>query len=118
MNKVLLNGRLTNDSKVNTTPNGRKYIRNALAVSRDFKNKNGGYDVDFIDFVLFDSSAEYLEKYCHKGDTIILEGHLQVNQYKDSKKLEIMGEKVNYICSAIGGKESKEFEVSSEELPF
>jgi len=118
MNKVVLVGRLASDSKVLTTNSGVKYTRNAIAVKRDFKGKDGGYDTDFLDFVAFDLEAEFLEKYCHKGDIVSLVARLQNNTYKDTKKLEIMGEKINLVSVAQPKEETPKVEEIEPELPF
>ena len=68
MNKVLLTGRLVKDCELMKTDSGTSVTKNSVAVRRDFKNSNGEYDTDFIDFVAFGTTAEYLASYGKKGN--------------------------------------------------
>lgn len=75
MNKVVLIGRLTKDV---TTGNGvAKYT---LAVDRKYK-KEGEPTADFINCVAFGKSAEFAEKYLHKGTKIAVVGRIQCGSY-------------------------------------
>ena len=53
-----------------------------LAVQRDFKNKDGNYDADFIRCKAFGKRGEFAEKYLHKGMKILAEGRLQSGSYE------------------------------------
>lgn len=78
MNKILLMGRLC------TEPEKRKNksLKFLLAVPR-YKDKSGDMISDFINVVAFDKTAEFINKYFHKGDKIIIEGRLQIDLYED-----------------------------------
>ena len=82
MNKVLLTGRLVKDCELMKTDSGTSVTKNSVAVRRDFKNSNGEYDTDFIDFVAFGTTAEYLASYGKKGNYIELVGRWQVRTYQ------------------------------------
>ncbi len=47
LNTVIIEGRLTKDPELKTTPNGISVSTFAVAVARDYKNSNGEYDSDF-----------------------------------------------------------------------
>lgn len=81
MNKVFMIGRLTKDNEVKHY-NDRKYLKNTIAVRRDFKNKDGKYDSDFFTFTTWGSQAEYLEKYSGKGSRLAICGKLLNNNYQ------------------------------------
>lgn len=84
MNKTILSGRLTADPDVSYTT-GREPMAVAsytLAVQRDFKNKDGEYETDFIRCKAFGKRGEFVEKYLHKGMKIIAEGRLQSGTYE------------------------------------
>lgn len=89
MNKTILSGRLTADPEVRYTT-GHEPMEVAvytLAVQRNFKNKDGNYDADFIRCRCFGKRAEFAERYLHKGMKIIVEGRLQTGSYdKDGVK--------------------------------
>lgn len=84
MNKTILTGRLTADPDVKYTT-GQEPMAIAsytLAVQRDFKNKDGNYDADFIRCKAFGKRGEFVEKYLHKGMKILAEGRLQSGSYE------------------------------------
>ena len=84
MNKVMLIGRLTADPTVGTTANGTKYARFTLAVDRDYGTKENR-QTDFFDVTVWRNSAEFAEKYLHKGNLVATEGSVQVNTYTDKE---------------------------------
>lgn len=81
MNKIILLGRLTKEP--DTRQAGEITIaRFTLAVNRRYK-KEGGQDADFPNVVAFGKTAEFAEKYLHKGVKIALEGRIQTGRYTD-----------------------------------
>ena len=84
MNKVTLLGRLTKDIDLSTYGRGKDkgcYTNYCVAVNRP--KKNGEEESDFIYCVSFGKTAEFLEKYARKGARVLVEGTLQVDNYKD-----------------------------------
>ena len=81
MNKLVLTGNICRDIEVGHY-NDRKYIKNSIAVRRDYKNKDGEYDTDFFNFTLWGSQAEFIENYGHKGDKICISGKILNNNYE------------------------------------
>lgn len=82
MNKVITMGRLTADPKVSQTTTGKKVARFNLALDR---MKDGA---DFPSYIAWEKRAEFLEKWCHKGMRLLVEGHLQTGTYeKDGHKV-------------------------------
>lgn len=81
MNKVILTGNIVRDFELMKTATGQSVVKNSVAVKRDYKNKNGEYDTDFIDFVAYGTTADYLATYGRKGDRIELIGSYQKRTY-------------------------------------
>lgn len=81
MNKIILSGNICKDLETKYY-NDKKYLKNSIAVKRDFKNKNDEYETDFFNFTLWGNQAEYLSKYGKKGDKIIISGKLLNNNYE------------------------------------
>ena len=81
MNKLILTGNICRDIEVGHY-NDRKYIKNSIAVRRDYKNKDGEYDTDFFNFTIWGSQAEFIEKFGHKGDKICICGKILNNNYE------------------------------------
>ena len=90
MNKTILIGRLTRDPEVRYTQgsNPTAVAKYSLAVPRKFK-RDGEPDCDFINCVAFGKSAEFAEKYLHKGTKIAVVGRIQTGSYtnKDGQKV-------------------------------
>ncbi|MCI1305389.1 MAG: single-stranded DNA-binding protein [Lachnospiraceae bacterium] len=85
MNKVILMGRLTRDPDIRYSQgeNGTQVARYTLAVDRRFRRQgnDGQQSADFISCVAFGKSAEFAERYFHKGIKIIVTGRLQTGSY-------------------------------------
>lgn len=90
MNKVILMGRLTRDPEVRyyQGENATAIARFTLAVDRRIKRDNEA-SVDYINCVSFGRSAEFAEKYFHKGTKIVIAGRIQTGNYtnKDGQKV-------------------------------
>lgn len=86
MNKVILMGRLTAEPQVSysSSNQGMAIARYTLAVDRRMaKKEDGKQDTDFINCVTFGKSAEFAEKYFHKGQRVLIEGRIQTGSYTD-----------------------------------
>ena len=81
MNTCHFVGRITRDLEVKYTANGVAYVRFTLAVNRFGKQKD---TTDWIDCVIWRTSAINLAKYCSKGSRISVSGMLASNNYTDS----------------------------------
>lgn len=88
MNIVTLIGRLTKDVELKYLPNtGTAVASFTLAIDRDYKNKNGERETDFIPVQLMGKISESTAKYVSKGDLIAVNGSLRIEQYdKDGEK--------------------------------
>lgn len=80
MNKHLSSGRLVADPELKTTQNGISVCTFRLAVSRP-RTKD---TTDFLNYVAWRQSAEYLCKYGKKGDLVEVVGTLTSRNYEDS----------------------------------
>lgn len=137
MNRTILIGRLTRDVDIRYSQgqNQTAIARYTLAVDRKFKDSNGNYTADFINCVAFGKSAEFAEKYFHKGLKIAVVGRLQTGSYtdKDGRKVyttDVVVEEQEFCESKAQQKESQKPELIggygwmnipdgiNEELPF
>lgn len=82
MNRVELVGRLTRDSELRVTPNGKNVCSFILAVSKDKPNKDGEYGTDFINCKAFDKRAVNINKYFKKGNQIAITGAISTSTYE------------------------------------
>lgn len=106
MNTVSLVGRFAREPEVKYTDGGLSIARFNLAVDRRFK-KEGEQNADFISCIAFGKTAEFIEKYFHKGQRIGLNGRIQTGSYtnKDGDKVyttDIVADNVEFVESAGG----------------
>ena len=83
LNKIFIMGRLTRDPELRRTQSGTAVTSFSLAVDRDFKSQSGEKETDFIDVVAWRSTAEFVAKYFTKGRMAVVEGRLQIRDWKD-----------------------------------
>ena len=87
MNKVILMGRNTKKVEIRYTTGEQQtaVARGTLAVDR--RGKDNG--TDFINYVAFGKTAEFLDKYTDKGTKLVLTGRIQTGSYtnKDNQKV-------------------------------
>lgn len=102
MNSVSLVGRLVADPEIKYSNGGSTIGRFRIAVDRRIKTENGP-DADFISCVAFGKTAEFLEKYFHKGMRIGLTGRIQTGSYeKDGQTIyttDVIAENVEFVES-------------------
>ncbi len=91
MNKVVLMGRLTRDPEVRYTQGDSSLAiaRYTLAVDRRFKRDGDEQTADFINCVSFGKSAEFAEKYYHKGIKIAVCGRIQTGSYTNKDGVKV-----------------------------
>lgn len=85
INNVVLVGRLTKDPDLKYTQSGQAVSTFTLAVNRSFKDKNGNYEADFINCVIWRKSAELLANMGHKGNLIGITGRIQTRNYENQQ---------------------------------
>lgn len=83
LNRIIIMGRLTRDPELHRTQNSTAVASFTLAVDRDFKGEDGKRATDFIDIVAWRAVAEFVAKYFTKGRMAIVEGRLQLRDWKD-----------------------------------
>ena len=83
LNRVILMGRLTADPDYRTTQSGAAFARFTLAVDRDFSGQGQDRKTDFLDVIVWRSTAEFVSKYFHKGQQVAVQGSIQVSSYTD-----------------------------------
>lgn len=106
-NKAILIGRLTADPELKQTQSGIFVTNFSIAVDRRFSGRDSERKADFINIVVWRQSAEFVNKYFHKGDAIGIEGSIQVRQYEDKDgnrrtAVEVVADNVFFV----GGKSS------------
>ena len=102
MNVVILIGRLTKDPEIRYSQGAPQTCisRFSIAVNRRFK-REGDSEADFFDCTAFGKTAEFMEKYLHKGTKILLQGRIENNNYvnRDGQKvygIRIVAENIEF----------------------
>jgi single-strand DNA-binding protein len=103
LNKVLLIGNLTKQPELRYTPSGKAVLDIRLAVSNRYKTPDGQVHDEpcFLDIVVWDKQAEFLNSRLGKGATIFVEGRLQYDEWekegKKQSKIRVVAQRVQFI---------------------
>jgi single-strand DNA-binding protein len=86
-NKVILVGNLTRDPEVRYTPKGMAIAKLGLAVNRTWRTETGESkeEVTFVDVDAFGKQAETIAQYMRKGNPMLIEGRLRLDQWDDKQ---------------------------------
>ena len=76
MNLTISVGNMTDEPSIDVY-NEHKKASFKLALNRP---KDGA---DFPSFVAWDKKAELIEKYCHKGTKLAIQGHIKTGSYEN-----------------------------------
>ena len=81
-NKVIQIGHLTRDPELRYSQAGTAFLRCGIAVNSGWGDRQ---QTCFTDFVIFGKRAEAFDKYLGKGDPVLIEGQLQLEEWQDKK---------------------------------
>lgn len=119
MNSVVISGRLTKDISKKATKDLKFIVFGSIAVKRGFKDKDGKYGVDFIDFVVANErTINYLETYVAKGDLVEIAGVLSTREYNGSKRVDVVVEKISLVQKTNAQPVEKKVDDPLNELPY
>ena len=82
MNYVALKGRLVRDVELKATSSNINVASFTLAVDRKYK-QDGQPSADFLPCIAWRNTADFISKYFHKGDAIIITGSIQTRKWTD-----------------------------------
>ena len=88
INNVIITGNLGRDPEIKSTNNGNRYATLSVAVSERFKDKNGQKQerVDWIKVQTWtEGIVNFCESYLEKGDSVVIQGKLKTNSWKDQQ---------------------------------
>lgn len=90
MNKTILIGRMVRDVEIRwgQGENQTCIARFTLAVNRKYA-KQGEKTADFINCVSFGKTAEFMERFGHKGVKFVVEGSIQTGSYTNKDGNEV-----------------------------
>lgn len=99
MNRFVGIGNICKDIELKSTNSGKCVLQNSIAIRNDFKNANGEYDSEFVNIVVWGNTAEYMQKYAHKGMKIAVEGRIQTRSYDKTDGTK--GYVTEVVCSNV-----------------
>jgi len=84
-NKVQLIGHLGNNPEIITLDSGKKLAKFSLATNESYKNAEGEKitNTEWHNLIVWNKTAEIVEKYLEKGNEIAIEGKLTSRSYED-----------------------------------
>lgn len=84
LNRVILQGRLVSDPELRTTQSDVTVANATIAVDRNYKDKGTGEkETDFFNLTAWRGTADFMAKYFHKGEMMVVDGTLQNSKYTD-----------------------------------
>jgi len=89
LNRIVLIGRLTRDPELRYTSNGTPVCNFTLAVERNYTNRDGDRDVDFINIVTWRGLAENCARHLGKGRLVGVDGSLQIRKSENNNRTYI-----------------------------
>ena len=98
INNVVLVGRMTRDPELRRTNMGSAVANFTLAVNRNY-NSADGVQADFLPCVVWNKSAENVEKYCSKGSLVGVEGRLRSRSYDNAQGQKVFV--VEVVCDSV-----------------
>ena len=125
MNAVVLIGRCVRDPELRYAASGTAVGNVSLAVDRDYRDKDGKRETDFIEVVLWKKDAENTAQYCRKGSLVAVHGRIQVRSYEATdgrkrKAFEVVADRVQFLDPR-GGRAERPPEADAgeeEDVPF
>jgi single-strand DNA-binding protein len=109
-NKVILMGNLTRDPQMSYLPSNTAVVEIGLAVNHKYKDQAGNQQekVCFVDCRAFGRRAEVLNQYMRKGNPLLVEGRLELDQWQDKEgqnrsKHRIFIETFSFVGAPQGG---------------
>jgi len=118
---VIQIGHLTRDPELRSTPSGKQVAKSGVATNHRYGSGEAAKDeVCFIDFEVWGAAAESLAKRAHKGDAILIEGRLKMDEWTDKTSGQ---KRTKHVISAnrwsfMGGTKREEAKpVASNVLP-
>lgn len=116
LNSVNLQGRLVKDAELKSTQSGISVASFSIAVQSRRKDSGGNYISYFINCVAWRGLSDFISKYFHKGDMIIISGELTTRSYEGNNGKRYITEVIVNEANFGGGKAENKQEVSAD--PF
>lgn len=116
LNKVILQGRLTDHPELKHTKSNRAVVDFSIAVEES-RTADGERKVNYFKCEAWNSIAEFICKYFEKGQQILVDGRLSTNNYTDKNGVKrtnvfLSVEGVNFCGAKSSEAQQKDIEKS------
>jgi len=130
LNCAIIIGRLTATPELRSTQSGKTVTSFCVAVERDRVKQGEERQMDFINVVAWERTAEFITRFFQKGSMIAVQGRIQTRNYEDKSgnkrtAFEIVADNVSFTGekkepSAASKEEPQEAEIDATEdgVPF
>lgn len=105
MNEFNILGKALNKPELRESEGGTQYSLLQVAVKKPFKNKDGEYEEDLLQFTLFKNLAQEVSDSVDEGTPVIIKGHISSNNYEkdgrvmfNSSLIADRVSQVSYLC--------------------
>lgn len=106
LNSISIAGRLSKDPELRTTQSGVSVASFTVAVERDFAAQGQQREIDWFDCVAWRQAGEFVSKYFHKGDMIVVTGRMQSRDWTDNNGNKRRNWEIQVEHSYFGGSKS------------
>jgi len=118
LNRICLVGRLTKDPELRYTGNGTPVCNFRIACERNYTNRDGDRDVDFINIVTWRGLAENCARHLGKGRLVGIDGSLQIRKSENNNRTyinpEVKADNVRFLDFANNNNQEKQQSVSDQ----
>lgn len=102
INQIIVIGKVRELPVLKETTNGNKVASILLDVMRNFRNSEGEYEQDIMQFTLWKGVAESTVAVSQIGDLVAIKGRIQSSSYESKEGLlfynyEMIAEKVTFL---------------------
>ena len=117
LNRIIVMGRLTHDPELRRTQSGTSVCSFSIACDRDY-GKDEEKKTDFLDIVAWRGTGEFVSKYFAKVRMIIVEGRLQMRDWKDKDGNKRRSWEVNADAVHFGDSKPKQEDEGSKMIDY
>lgn len=101
LNCVTLQGRLTENPELRFTPKKVAFTGFTIAADRSYVKQGEERQTDFFNIIAWNQTAEFICKYFHKGQMMVVQGELQTRSFTDKqgikrKVFEVLASKAHF----------------------
>ena len=118
LNRIVLIGRLTKDPELRMTNSGTPVCNFTLAVERNYTNRDGDKDVDFINIVTWRGLAENCARHLGKGRLVGIDGSLQIKKSENNGRKyinpEVNADNVRFLDFAKDNQKSNNSQANNQ----